>query len=355
MQLPTVQYRAYIQSTSDFNWDLCTRPPPKQISRLGTSSDCMIKVIKLLHDVPELNINRFAAYHPHYKEKSKITEFTYNPFLLQPPPKLVSLPGVSSDCIVKVIAIYHPHYKEKLEITDSTKELVTNSVNFAFACDGSGCADRPDLVPKKGEPLRTFIYLLSHRLQSLSLLFNLTLSEMRPVISEYTAMSKYAAMSKWQFSSTLASFPLLADYSSIKLTSEEAIKETKIMTKDCGNLTPTQHLPEASFDLSCTAQKVKFTADINTVQLVVFTKSSFTAINDLSSQISYVICLADTTSKAKIMHWCNQVTRSVQAVELYAMAHGLDIKKRHWRRYQIMRKKSHQHKHYGMGGMGKHK
>ena len=335
MQLPTVQYRAYIQSTSDFNWDLCTRPPPKQISRLGTSSDCMIKVIKLLHDVPELNINRFAAYHPHYKEKSKITEFTYNPFLLQPPPKLVSLPGVSSDCIVKVIAIYHPHYKEKLEITDSTKELVTNSVNFAFACDGSGCADRPDLVPKKGEPLRTFIYLLSHRLQSLSLLFNLTLSEMRPVISEYTAMSKYAAMSKWQFSSTLASFPLLADYSSIKLTSEEAIKETKIMTKDCGNLTPTQHLPETSFDLTRSAQKVKFTADIDI--------------------ISYVICLADTTNKGNIMHWYNRVTRGVLAVELYAMTHRFDIEKRHWGRYQIVRKKSYQHQHYGMGETGEYK
>ena len=157
---------------------------------------------KLLYSIPKAGNHCFASYHPHYKEKLGMIEFTYNPFLLRPPPKLVSLPGVSSDCIVKVIAIYHPYYKEKLGITDSTRELVINSVNFAFACDSGGCADRPDLVPKKGEPSRTFIYLLSHLLQSLSLqllsfMLSLTLSKMCPAIFEYLAMFKWP-MSKWQ-------------------------------------------------------------------------------------------------------------------------------------------------------------
>ncbi len=46
--------------------------------------------------------------------------------------------------------------------------------------------------------------------------------------------------------------------------------------------------------------------------------------------------------------------RSVSAADLYAMAHGLDIEKRHWGRYKIMRKKSCQHQDYGKGGTGKH-
>ena len=49
----------------------------------------------------------------------------------------------------------------------------------------------------------------------------------------------------------------------------------------------------------------------------------------MSSQIGYIICLADATSKANIIHWSlikyKRVTRSVLAAELYGMAHGFDI------------------------------
>lgn len=45
----------------------------------------------------------------------------------------------------------------------------------------------------------------------------------------------------------------------------------------------------------------------------------------------------------------------VREAKLYLMAHRFDIiEKRHWGRYRIVRAKSHQHKHYGMGGTGKH-
>lgn len=113
--------------------------------------------------------------------------------------------------------------------------------------------------------------------------------------------------------------------------------------------------PEASFDLSFAAQTTEPTADdikrLNgriqwqidnskrglkfikldqkTMKLLVFTDASFANNNDLSSQIGYVIALADATSKANIIHWssikCKRVTRSVLASELYAMTHGFDI------------------------------
>ena len=113
--------------------------------------------------------------------------------------------------------------------------------------------------------------------------------------------------------------------------------------------------PEASFDLSRAAQTVKFSPDDiallnkqlqwqisnksrglryikldqDTLQLVVFTDSSFANNKDMSSQIGHVICLADATNKANIIHWSSikykRVTRSVLAAELYGMAHGFDI------------------------------
>lgn len=88
---------------------------------------------------------------------------------------------------------------------------------------------------------------------------------------------------------------------------------------------------KASFDLSRAAQTVEFSPDdiallnkrlqwqINnnsrglryvkldqdTLQLVVFTDSSFANNKDMSSQIGYVICLADATNKANIIHESN--------------------------------------------------
>ena len=66
---------------------------------------------------------------------------------------------------------------------------------------------------------------------------------------------------------------------------------------------------EASFNLSFAAQienankGLKFVKlDINTLQLLVFTDASFTNNKDLSSQIGYVLILADATKKANIVH-----------------------------------------------------
>jgi hypothetical protein len=115
--------------------------------------------------------------------------------------------------------------------------------------------------------------------------------------------------------------------------------------------------PEASFDLSHAAQSTDSTfcpddvialnkrlhwqitnqtkglpyvkLDRSSLQLVVFNDSSFANNRDLSSQIGYVICLADSTNAANILHWssvkCKRVTRSVLAAELFAMVHGFDI------------------------------
>jgi len=61
----------------------------------------------------------------------------------------------------------------------------------------------------------------------------------------------------------------------------------------------------------------------------VFTDALFTNNKDLSSQISYVIVLADAIKKANIVYWssvkCKRVTWSVLAFKLYGMAHGSNI------------------------------
>ena len=114
--------------------------------------------------------------------------------------------------------------------------------------------------------------------------------------------------------------------------------------------------PEAAYDLSTAAQvtspteqdekklnkRLKWQSDnasrglrfvpLKTeasLRLIVFTDASFANNADLSSQIGYVIALADTENNANILHWsstkCKRVTRSVLASEYYGMVNGFDI------------------------------
>lgn len=63
-ELPIMQ-RTYIESTSDLNWDTYIWPSLEQISLLGTSSDYIVKVMKPMYDVPEVNTTSYVTYHPH--------------------------------------------------------------------------------------------------------------------------------------------------------------------------------------------------------------------------------------------------------------------------------------------------
>ena len=209
-KLPTIK-RACIQSTLDFNWDFYICLPFKQILLLGILLDYIVKVIKLLYDVPEVSVNCFAAYHLYYKKN--IIDSAYDPFLFRLLPKLLLLPDVLSDYAVK-FATYHPHYKETI-VSNSTWTFVCTTDCLYFSYDWSNffsygwnnlstafylahidgfCTAEPGLVTKKGELPRTFIYL-SNPLQSLSLLLISMISKMRPAIFEYILISECTTIS----------------------------------------------------------------------------------------------------------------------------------------------------------------
>ena len=180
-----------------------------------------------------------------------MTEFIHKSFLLRPPrrltksahiysllrssQKLLSLLGALLHYIIKVMnplhdmwdtgkhlfTIYYPHNKDK-EVNNPTQTFVcaTNylyfeynlgnfSMAFSFVCDGKACTTELGLVTKKREPSRTALDLSNH-FQSPSLLFSLTIF-------------KCTLISEWQFRLILASFLMLADYPSVKLTSEVSL------------------------------------------------------------------------------------------------------------------------------------
>jgi len=62
---------------------------------------------------------------------------------------------------------------------------------------------------------------------------------------------------------------------------------------------------------------------------MVFTDASFANNRDLLSQIGFIIVLTDYNQDANILYWSSikykQVTRSILAFKLYALAHGFNI------------------------------
>ncbi|RFU28087.1 hypothetical protein B7463_g8248, partial [Scytalidium lignicola] len=70
--------------------------------------------------------------------------------------------------------------------------------------------------------------------------------------------------------------------------------------------------------------------DKETLQLLVFTDISFVNNRDLSSQIGYIVTLANRKGNVNTLYWtlvkCKRVTHSVLASELYRIAHGFDMR-----------------------------
>lgn len=131
-------------------------------------------------------------------------------------------------------------------------------------------------------------------------------------------------------------------------------REQYISQRALGAYIASMSQPEATYDLSSAAQRtdptvedIKFLnkrlqwqkdnarrglrfvrLDKTSLKLYVLPDASFANNRDLSSQIGFLIVLADASNRANIAHGssvkCRRVTRSVLAAELYAMSHAFD-------------------------------
>ena len=69
---------AYVKISSNLNPSFYIQPLSELILQLSDLFDSIDKVMRPLNDKSEEYRNRFASYYPHYKEKSRNTEFAYN-------------------------------------------------------------------------------------------------------------------------------------------------------------------------------------------------------------------------------------------------------------------------------------
>lgn len=307
--------QAYVQSTSNLNRDFYIRPPPEFATMLGIkpNSDSILKVVKPLYGVPEAGNHWFVIYHGHHIDKLGMTQSTYDSCLLYKSDSL-DVVGIQIDDTL-MIAISQFANDEKKVIVDAdimikAREtlILTTSLKFNDTRieSSDGCliiksekhADNITLV-KKSE---TFI--ISSR------------GVVRPKLS--TKEQYIAQRTRGVYLASICqsevSFDLFYAAQSTEFSSDDVIVLNKRLQWQMDNKT----------------RGLKYVKlDRNSLKVVIFIDSSFANNRDLSSQIGFVICIADKNDKVNIIHWsfvkCKRITRSVLAVELYEMVHGFDI------------------------------
>lgn len=306
--------QAYVQSTSDLNRDFFIRPPQKLVVMMRAPSNCILKVVKPLYGVPKAGNHWFATYLTHHTSKLGMMGSIYNPCLLYKSQPLAIVGLQTVDTLMLAEDSFAVEEEEAIKTTNITTK------------------ERTHLIFEN--PIK----------------FNGTLIQLTPsgeiTLRQETRAGGISLMKNHEASTTSSRGVVRAKLSP---------KEQYVAQRARGAYIASICQPEASFDLSYAAQSTKFSSDDisalnkrlkwqmdnqsrglkyvkldrNSLQLVVFTDSSFVNNRDLSSQIGFIVCLADSTNKANIIHWssikCKRVTRSVLAAELYGMAHRFDI------------------------------
>ena len=306
--------QAYVQSITLLNRDFYVWPPLELIHQLGLKKGSILRVVKPLYGIPEAGNHWFKTYHSHHLKELNMDQSTYDPCLLYSNNPF-GVVGLQTDDTL-ILATHDFAEQEEIQLQKA----------------GFLAKDRECLTPNKD---LKFNGAIVHMEES----GNITITQERQCQNLQLVNQERATTT-----------------SSRGATRKDLnTKEQYVAQRARGAYIASVCQPEAAFDLSVAAQATELTEndikalnirikwqkenaarglyftrlDKDSLQLLVFTDASFANNKDLSSQIGYVLVLADSAGKGNILHWssvkCKRVTRSVLASELYAMAYGFDI------------------------------
>ncbi len=305
--------QAYVQSTTLLNRSFYIRPPTELAQQLGLQEGAILRVVKPLYGVPEAGNHWFKTYHSHHVKELSMDQSTYDPCLLfsVEPFGIVGLQ--TDDTLFLGDAKFAEQEQEQLQKA------------------GFSAKERECLTPTKNLKFNGGVIQLQN--DGITLTQERQCGNLKPVSDKLTnTVSSRGAVRQ-----------------------NLGTKEQYVAQRARGAYIASVCQPEAAFDLSVAAQAITPTdedvkalnkrlqwqienaargiryvkLERESLRLLVFTDASFANNKDYSSQMGYILVLADAKGRANILHWssikCKRVTRSVLASELYSMAHGFDI------------------------------
>ena len=351
--------QAYVQSTTLLNREFFVRPP----AELKLQEGSVLNIVKPLYGVPEAGNHWFKTYHNHHTEKLDMLQSTYDPCLLTSK-NGVGIIGLQTDDTL-ILADEDFAIAEEIQLNKAgfqAKERQQLEADTPVKFNGGTVTYEPFSKGVTQDTLKSNSKALSvtdkrycgSKIQNTGDVVQCDFKDTSVTIERY---GRSISLTQDKLCKNLDTVQMtVTNLTSSRGTVRKSVnkKDQYVAQRARGAYIASVCQPEAAFDLSFAAQVIdpkdedckrlnkrlqwqidnhsrglKFVRlDIDTLRLIVFTDASFANNADASSQIGFVIVLADEQNNANIIHWssikCKRVTRSVLASELYATAHGFD-------------------------------
>jgi len=301
--------QAYVQSTTPVNRLIIARPPKEIATSLPPNT--VMKIMKPLYGLPEAGTHWFGTYYRHHCEKLKMIPSTYDSCLLVTATNdAFGLVGMQTDDTLFL--------GDEAFMTRENEEL-----------------NKANLLAKPVEILSTEKPLIFNGCKLFQDHDGITLKqnnqgnriELIDIKSETYQQSYIEQRARGAYIATICQPEATFDLSTAAQTQNPAEKEVKELNK------------RLEWQKNNRERGIHYVAiDLETTKVFTFVDASFANNKDLSSQIGYVLVLANEREvgtdkkeillRGNIIHWsstkCRRITRSVLASELYAMTQGID-------------------------------
>jgi hypothetical protein len=305
--------QAYVQSTTMLNRDFYVNPPWELAKRLNLADDSVLKVVKPLYGVPEAGNHWFKTYHSHHINELAMEQSTYDPCLLYSN-RPFGVVGLQTDDTLFVgdddFVEKEQAGLEKAKFMAKERERLTSTHNLKF---------NGGIIETDGTAITLTQVRQCKNLKTVSNKNTTTTSSRGAVRQNLSIKDQYIAQrARGAYISSVCQPESAYDLSVAAQAVEPTENDVKKLNK------------RIQWQIENAARGLRFVKlEKESLRLLVFTDASFANNKDLSSQIGYVLVLADDAGRANILHWsstkCKRVTRSVLASELYGMVHGFDM------------------------------
>lgn len=299
--------QAYTQSTSLLNRLICARIP-KELRDSYPEGTIMV-ILKPLYGIPESGTHWWVTYMDHHLKELQMEPSTYDPCLLITKNEVFGLVGMQTDdTFILGEEKFSKTEEEKLKFTAKPKESLTISNPLMF----NGCIFS---LNKDGE-----IYLCQKGQAKKIELVDVNDSKELDTKKMYVQQRARGA-----YVASICQPEACFDLSTAAQIQEPIEKDIERLNK------------RLKWQMTNQDRGLKFIPlDLRKANLYVFVDGSFANNRDLSSQIGFIIVLANEimeefkfTLKGNIIHYSStkskRVTRSVLASEIYGMVGGVDM------------------------------
>ena len=282
---------------------------------LGFKDDFILKIIKFLYGVSEAEAHWFNTYHRHHTEKLAMQQSTYDPCLLYINKKGFGVVGLQIDdtLILKneIFAnVENFHFREiKLLAKNRDQFIFRHSIKFNDA----------HIKQENSQSLHLNQKRLCKNLRLIALQSS-DLTSARGVIRKSVSFEdQYVAQrARSVYIATLSQSKATFDLSFVAQVINPQKNDAKRLNK------------RIQWQIKNADRGLRFVKlNIISLKLIVFIDAAFANNSDYTSQINFVICLADGSNKTNLIHWsftkCKRVTRNVLTAELFAMTQKFDI------------------------------